>query len=67
MVSARWSIQLLQLIFYESRKSIIDPRDSLFSIKKRESTVQKSVIIFGQIFRFESSEASPFAKSDERK
>lgn len=24
-----------QLIFYESRKSIIDPRDSLFSIKKK--------------------------------
>lgn len=30
-----------QLIFYESRKSIIDPRDSLFSIKKKKTRIYR--------------------------
>lgn len=66
IVSSWWSIQLWQLLFYQTRKSIIDPRDSLISIKKGESTVQKPVIVFGLIFRLESSEALPFARSDEK-
>lgn len=34
-----------QLIFYESRKSIIDPRDSLFSIKKKNANLPSKSLL----------------------